>query len=134
IATPMLRGALKQGNDLQASWIRVSLERLHTLLPRAQRLGVPVLAGSDWFPSVTLADEVIELARFGLSASEALAAASSAGRAFLGGPGSAPGAPADLVWFARDPRRSLEELRSPARIVLRGQRVEPRAAAAVARS
>ena len=120
IAAPMLRGAEQSGNQKQAAWIRTSLERLRALLPLGQRLGVPVLAGTDWFPSVTLADEVAELARFGLAPADALAAATTAARAFLGVPGLDEGAPADLVVFRDDPRRDFSALRRPAVIVLRG--------------
>lgn len=121
IAAPMLRGA-EQARDLrQAAWIRDTLARMNTLLPAAHARGVTVLAGTDWFPSVTLVDEVTALHRHGLAPTAALAAASSAARAFLGAPDLVEDAPADLVLFRDDPREDLRRLAKPARIVLRGR-------------
>ena len=121
IAAPMLRGAEQSRDDRQVAWIRDTLVRMNTLLPAANARGVTILAGTDWFPSVTLVDEVTALHRHGLAPAVALAAASSAARAFLGAPGLVESAPADLVLFRDDPRDDLRRLATPARIVLRGR-------------
>jgi imidazolonepropionase-like amidohydrolase len=129
IADPMLKGA--EGGTprpTQARWIRESLDRLKTLIPLGHRLGVTILAGTDWFPSVTIAEEVILLHRFGLSADAAIGAATSAARAFLGAPDVEEGAPADLVLFREDPREELSRLARPELIMLRGELVRRSAA------
>ncbi len=52
IAPHMLRGADGRGDLVQAAWIRTALTRLKTLIPLADKLGVTILAGTDWFPFV----------------------------------------------------------------------------------
>lgn len=129
IAEPMLRGAEKDNNGVQAAWIRATLMRMVKLLPEAQRLGVPILAGSDWFPAVSLLDDVLALHRHGLTVAQALASATTSARAFLGAPGLDEGAPADLVLYRDDPRDDLTVLGRPELVVM-GGRVAPRSASA----
>lgn len=54
---------------------------------------------------------------------DALAAASWDARAYLGLPGLEPGAPADAVVYAEDPRSDLDALAHPIAVVLRGRPV-----------
>ncbi|MGN6574411.1 MAG: amidohydrolase family protein, partial [Nocardioides sp.] len=62
------------------------------------------------------------LADYGLSARDALGAASWRARAWLGLDGElAEGTPADFVVFDRDPLSDLGVLKDPRRIVLRGK-------------
>jgi imidazolonepropionase-like amidohydrolase len=75
-----------------------------------------VLAGSDVVGSV--AGEVSQLVRHGLSVTEALAAASTSARDFLGLTGEG-----DLVTYDADPREHPEVLATPAAVVLRGRRI-----------
>jgi imidazolonepropionase-like amidohydrolase len=70
-----------------------------------------------------LVDEVAALHAAGLSAEDAIGAASWTARSWLGRSGLEPGARADLVVYAADPRRDLNVLRSPEVIVLRGRPV-----------
>ena len=93
------------------------------LLPAAARLGVTILAGTDLLPPGSIADEVESLTRHGLGPRGALAAASTAARAYLGIPRIAEGAPADLVVYAADPRETVEILRRPSLVMLGGRRV-----------
>ncbi|MFN8459632.1 MAG: amidohydrolase family protein [Anaerolineae bacterium] len=102
---------------------RQILARLQEAIPLAVQLGVPILAGTDEAPHGGLARELAQLHRFGLPASQALAAASTTARAYLGLPGLQKGAPADLVTFAADPRTNLEVLAKPAAVLLGGQRI-----------
>jgi imidazolonepropionase-like amidohydrolase len=60
------------------------------------------------------------LVRAGLPTEYALGGACWRAREFLGRPGLAEGDPADLLVLAEDPRRDLDTLRAPVRIVLRG--------------
>lgn len=93
---------------------------------RAVEAGVPVYAGTDAGGGIAhgrIADEVIALHRAGLSAADALGAASWAARAWLGRPGLEHGARADLVVYDRDPRTDLSVLHEPALVVLRGRPV-----------
>jgi hypothetical protein len=78
-------------------------QRLHELLPLADRLGVPVLAGTD--TAGTIAREVALLAEHGLNPAAALAAATTTGYRFPGEPFDRPGQPTTLVTYHNDPPR-----------------------------
>jgi len=78
---------------------------------------VPVLAGADVVG--TVAREVSMLAELGLEPAQALAAASSVARDFLGGTTES----ADVVTYARDPRLDPAVLGSPTAVVVRGTRI-----------
>ena len=93
------------------------------MVSTAIEAGVDVYAGSDAGGMVEhgrLADEVEALHRAGMSREQALGAASWAARDWLGHPGIAEGAPADLLVYESDPREDLGVLRHPRRIVLGG--------------
>ena len=95
---------------------RATSEYFTTMLPLARDKGVRILTGSD---SVgTIAREVQLLVEHGLSAEDALAAASTAAQDYLGIGGSG-----DLVTFQQDPRADPETLSEPAAVV-RGLRVK----------
>ncbi len=87
--------------------------------------GVQIYAGTDAGGVLAhglVAEEVIELTTYGLSAADALGAASWRARAWLGLSGTLEeGSEADFVVYDADPLADLTVLRSPARIVLRGQ-------------
>lgn len=91
-------------------------ERLRDALPYAAARGVRVLAGSD--VTGTIAREVALLAGHGLTVTQALAAAGSAARDFLG---IRPAG--DIVTYHADPRADPGVLASPAAVVVRGTRV-----------
>ena len=86
--------------------------------------GVPIYAGTDAggaLPHGQISGEVRELADWGLSAAEALGAASWRAREWLGLDGRlSEGTSADFVVFDRDPLQDLSVLAEPKRIVLRG--------------
>jgi imidazolonepropionase-like amidohydrolase len=90
----------------------------------AYEAGVPIYAGTD-AGGITahgrLVDELATLVRAGLPTDYALGGASWRAREYLGRPGLAEGEPADLLVLAEDPRRNLDTLRAPTRIVLRGR-------------
>ena len=104
------------------------MHRLATLLPHAHRRGVAIFAGTDWFPEITIADEIRELHGRGLAARDALAAGSWGSRAWLGEPGIEDGAPADLVLYDADPRTALDVLERPSLVLIGGRTVDPRSA------
>lgn len=87
--------------------------------------GVTVLAGTDagMVPHGRVRDEVEHLLAAGLDPVAAIGAASWVARRYLGLPGIEPGAPADVVAFARDPRTDPAVLGEPLRIVLDGRLV-----------
>jgi imidazolonepropionase-like amidohydrolase len=91
-------------------------DRLAYLLPLAVSLGVPVMAGTDVVGS--LPREVALLAGLGLSPSQALAAASTWPKQYIGG-----GARADIVTYHHDPRDDPGELAKPAAVVVGGTRL-----------
>ncbi|MGD9959841.1 amidohydrolase family protein [Nocardioides sp.] len=86
--------------------------------------GVAIYAGTDAggiLPHGGIADEVLELAAFGMPAEDALGAASWRAREWLGWNATLEeGAPADFVVFDRNPLEDLSVLRTPSRVVLRG--------------
>jgi imidazolonepropionase-like amidohydrolase len=104
-------------------YVRSQLARVRELLPLAATLGVPLLAGTDELPHGALHQEIAIIHQYGLSARQALAAASTAARAFLGLPSFAPDAPADLVLYDADPRQDLAVLARPSAILFDGRRV-----------
>jgi imidazolonepropionase-like amidohydrolase len=93
-----------------------SRARVAELLPLAVRLGVPVLAGTDVTGSIP--QEVALLAQMGLDSKDALAAASSWPRKFLGAR-----ATADIVTYHHDPRQDPGQLAHPAAVVAGGIRL-----------
>jgi imidazolonepropionase-like amidohydrolase len=101
------------------------VERFTPLLARGAAAGVTVLAGTDTRPPGSLPVEVALLQRCGLSPVDAMAAASTAARRYLGLPGLERGAPADLVCYPADPRDDPEVLGAPAAVVVRGRRLRP---------
>jgi imidazolonepropionase-like amidohydrolase len=91
----------------------------------AYEAGVPIFAGTDAggvLPHGGIADEVAELAAYGMPAHDVLGAASWRAREWLGWNATLDeGAPADFVVYPRDPVADLGVLREPGVVVLRGQ-------------
>src|SRR5690606_7973935 len=117
---------LPLGDPTDADHLRRPYADAYDTVRRAVEAGVPVYAGTDAGGGIAhgrIADEVIALHRAGLSAADALGAASWAARAWLGRPGLEHGARADLVVYDRDPRTDLSVLHEPALVVLRGRPV-----------
>jgi imidazolonepropionase-like amidohydrolase len=100
----------------QAERRRRRVEHMTAMLPLARQYGVHVLTGSDVFG--TVAGEVDQLVKHGLSVTQALEAATTSATEFLGLTGSE-----DLVTYDVDPREHPEVLAAPAAVVLRGQRI-----------
>lgn len=105
-----------------------TMRRLHAqsgaVVRAAFEAGVPVFAGTDAGGGVahgSIAEEVRALHAAGLPAEAALSAASWGARSWLGLPCIEEGAPADLVVYDADPRRDLDTLARPRRMVLRGR-------------
>ncbi|GAA3355587.1 metal-dependent hydrolase family protein [Saccharopolyspora gregorii] len=106
-----------------ASHMSALYERGDATVAKAVEAGVPVYAGTDAGGGIehgVLVDEIRALHRIGMSAEQALGAASWAAREWLGHGGLEHGAVADLVCYDTDPRADLGALRHPSRIVLRG--------------
>ncbi|MGH3356670.1 MAG: amidohydrolase family protein [Nocardioidaceae bacterium] len=99
-------------------------ERRRETIGAAHEAGVAVYAGTDAggvLPHGMIAEEIAELATYGLSAYQALGSASWRARTWLGLPGTLDeGVPADLVVYPADPLEDLAVLAAPSRIVLRG--------------
>jgi imidazolonepropionase-like amidohydrolase len=91
----------------------------------AYEAGVAIYAGTDAggvLPHGLIGDEVLELAALGLSAEDALGAASWRARTWLGlDDNLAEGTTADFVVFDRNPLEDLGVLKEPKRVVLRGR-------------
>lgn len=98
--------------------------RVSTTVASAIEAGVPVYAGTDAGGGIQhgrIVDEIVSLHRVGMSASDAIGAASWNARSWLGFPSLTEGAAADIVVYDEDPRRNLDVLRSPRMIMLRGR-------------
>jgi imidazolonepropionase-like amidohydrolase/ectoine hydroxylase-related dioxygenase (phytanoyl-CoA dioxygenase family) len=119
--------AAKHGDRRTIDWISAKMETMRRTIPLAVDRGVRVVAGTDWFPNPTVADEVMELHALGLPAETALACGTWGARKWLGVRGIEDGARADLVLYREDPRRDLSALRRPGLIVIGGQQVSPAA-------
>ncbi|GAA2781917.1 amidohydrolase family protein [Kitasatospora paracochleata] len=103
-------------------------ERRYDTVGAAHEAGIPVYVGTDAGGSLAhglVADEVAELVKAGLSATEAVSAASWSARAWLGREGLTEGASADLVVYEADPRADVRVLAAPSLVVLRGRVVGP---------
>lgn len=87
--------------------------------------GLAVLAGTDLAtPAGAVAGEAMALARFGLPEEEAVGAASTAVRRYLGrSEGFVIGEPADAVLFGADPYEKPSTLSDPVAILRGGRRV-----------
>ncbi|GAB2821781.1 amidohydrolase family protein [Lentzea nigeriaca] len=98
--------------------------RVSATVSSAIEAGVPVYAGTDAGGGIRhgrIVDEIIALHRVGMSAADAIGAASWNAREWLGFPSLSEGAAADIVVYDEDPRENLDVLRSPRMIMLRGR-------------
>jgi imidazolonepropionase-like amidohydrolase len=114
-----------------------NLEEADRTLRAAREAGVPIAAGHDWAPIADLGVEIVRMVRHGLSAREALVAATSTAAGALGiaeHVGTIErGKLADLLVVDGDPLERPAVLRDPARIWLVLQLGEPVAGAALER-
>ncbi|MBB6626570.1 amidohydrolase family protein [Nocardioides sp. KIGAM211] len=98
--------------------------RMPATIMAAYEAGVPIYAGSDGggiSRHGNIAGEVQALARLGITAYDALGAASWRARDWLGFDALGEGASADFVVYDTDPLQDLAVLRTPRRVVLRGR-------------
>jgi imidazolonepropionase-like amidohydrolase len=111
-----------------AAHMRALHARRHDTVRSAYEAGLPVYAGTDAGGSLghgRVGDEVQALVDAGLPPVAALDAACWSARTWLGQPGIAEGARADVVVLADDPRRDVAVLRAPRAVVLRGRAYRP---------
>jgi imidazolonepropionase-like amidohydrolase len=121
---PGFAAAGEQRFPAYASTIRRLYAGSGAVVRAAYEAGVPVFAGTDAGGGIDhglVADEIRALHQAGLPVEAALAAGSWGARSWLGLPGIEEGAPADLVVYDTDPRKDLEALQRPQRMLLRGQ-------------
>jgi imidazolonepropionase-like amidohydrolase len=98
--------------------------RVRETVGKAIEAGIPVYAGTDAGGGIEhgrLVDEIVALHETGMSAEQALGAASWTARGWLGWSGIRESSPADIVAYDADPRADLNALRTPKRLVLRGR-------------
>ncbi|SDM76507.1 Imidazolonepropionase [Lentzea albidocapillata subsp. violacea] len=98
--------------------------RVSTTVASAIEAGIPVYAGTDAGGGIRhgrIVDEIVALHGVGMSAVDAIGAASWGAREWLGFPSLTEGAAADIVVYDEDPRENLEILRSPRMVMLRGR-------------
>ena len=107
-----------------ADHMRALFDRRRETIHAAYEAGVPVYAGTDAggvLPHGLIAEEVQELATYGIPPYDALAAASWRAREWLGRPASLDeGSEASFVVYDADPVADLRVLSAPSCIVLRG--------------
>ena len=116
-----LAGVVKAPDSPRKRWYVGGASVHGQLAAQAAEAGVRVLAGTDSRPHGRIGDEIRALADAGLSAHQAIGAASWSARAYLGLAGLEPGAPADAVIYDSDPRADLAQLSSPRAVILRGR-------------
>ncbi|BBX03373.1 hypothetical protein BST36_05885 [Mycolicibacterium moriokaense] len=90
----------------------------------AREAGVPLYAGTDAGSMVAhgrIADEIEALKGVGMSPTDALGAACWNAREWLGRPGIAHGASADLVCYRDDPRAGADVVNHPDLVILQGK-------------
>ncbi|WP_280503662.1 amidohydrolase family protein [Nocardia farcinica] len=107
-----------------AAHMRDLHRRVRDTVGRAHEAGIPIYAGTDAGGSIRhgrIADEIAALGAAGLSAHDALGAASWSARSWLGRPGIEHAAPADFVVYREDPRTHPAVLAEPDWVVLRGR-------------
>ncbi|MFI1201470.1 amidohydrolase family protein [Streptomyces sp. NPDC020883] len=125
IATfPQLAAGGEEKFPRWADHMRRLHERRYDTVRAAYDAGVPIYAGTDAggsLPHGLVADEVAELMKAGLPVEAALSATTWGAREWLGRPGLAEGAPADLVVYEADPRADVRVLAAPSLVVLRGR-------------
>lgn len=99
------------------------LDRVRSLLPSAQAVGVTVLAGTDLIiPTAQVVEEAIRLVDYGLTAPQAVRAVSTGGWEAAGRQkGFRSGDPADFVAYAEDPTVDIAALRRPAAVMRAGR-------------
>jgi imidazolonepropionase-like amidohydrolase len=107
-------------------WYMAGASAHGRLTATAVEAGITVLAGTDSRPHGRITDEIRALVDAGVSAHEALAAASWKARTYLGMSGLTDGAPADAVVFDTDPRTDLTQLNTPRAVIVRGRLIHRR--------
>jgi imidazolonepropionase-like amidohydrolase len=111
-----------------AAHMRKLQARFPSVVRGAYEAGVPIYVGSDAGGGIDhglAASEMLLLhEQAGMSPIDVLRAGSWGAREWLGFDGLTPGGLADLVAYDSDPRKDLTVLRTPARIILRGQVVK----------
>jgi imidazolonepropionase-like amidohydrolase len=108
-----------------ADHMRALHRTVHQRVHDAYEAGVAIYSGTDAgseLPHGRIADEVLALRGAGLSAHDALGAASWRARDWLGAAdGLAEGSPASFVAYPADPLLDITVLRHPSFVVLRGR-------------
>ncbi len=108
-----------------AARMRALFARRRETIGAAYEAGVAIYAGTDAggvLPHGLIATEVVQLATYGLSAFDALGAASWRALEWLGRPARLDeGVPASFCVYGADPLADLGVLAAPARVVLRGR-------------
>jgi imidazolonepropionase-like amidohydrolase len=121
VITDGLPNVRKRPGSPRRQWYVTGAEAHPALVAAAAEAGVTLLAGTDSRPHGRVAHEVRAMVDAGVPAHTALGAACWTARRFLGLGGLEPGAPADAVVYASDPRTDLSVLSSPVAVILRGR-------------
>jgi imidazolonepropionase-like amidohydrolase len=109
---------------LYAAHMRALFARRHETIRAAYEAGVEIYAGTDAggvLPHGLIGTEVSILCSYGLSAVDALGAASWRARSWLGASQLAEGDRADFVVYDADPLLDIGVVSHPSRVVLRGR-------------
>jgi imidazolonepropionase-like amidohydrolase len=120
---PQIAQAGKDKFPQYAAHMRALFASSRDRIRSAWEAGLPVFVGTDAggsLPHGLVRDEIRALIGAGIPQPDVIAQASWRAREWLGLPGLADGAPADLIIYATDPRADLAALYSPVRTILRG--------------
>jgi imidazolonepropionase-like amidohydrolase len=116
IGVMMDRAVPKDAPPEYSAQLAAAGEHYRHHMPYALSVGVTLMTGSD--AATTVARDVQKMIQYGLTSLQAITAATTSARQFLG-----VGENDDLITYEADPREYPEILKSPASVVLRGQRV-----------
>ncbi|MBZ2195993.1 amidohydrolase family protein [Occultella gossypii] len=106
-----------------AARMRAMYARRYAQVRDLHDAGVRLFLGTDAGGTIghgRIADEAAELVRAGLPVAAVVAAASWLARDYLGRPGIADGAPADVVVYPADPREDIAVLAHPSAVIRAG--------------
>ena len=128
IWTPTLSPPLSMlestSNQQLKSYLLERLKNFSEKISYGQEQGVSILAGTDAIPAGNVRNEILALAKYGLTPLEALNTATITPRKVFNKPIFEEGAPADLLIYKDNPIESLEKVSNPLKIFFGGKEIK----------
>ena len=125
-----LTASMKIPDEATARRNRAAVAQFDAFATRLFKAGVPMVAGTDGLPGLTLHSELIRYVKIGMSPAQALQVATVNGARYTGtlaDRGSiTPGKRADLLLVDGEPTERIEDLRRVALVITQGHWLAPR--------